>query len=155
MSQPIQPGDPAPDFDLPDSDGGRSRLKDYAGRSLVLFFYPRDNTPTCTKEAVDFSSHKPTFLQSDCDILGVSRDPIDDHLKFISGKSLTVRLASDESGEVCETYGVWALKSLYGRTYMGIERSTFLIGPDGVVRKVWRKVRTPGHAAAVLAAAKG
>jgi thioredoxin-dependent peroxiredoxin len=152
MSQPIQPGDHAPDFDLPDSDGGRSRLADYAGRSLVLFFYPRDNTPTCIKEAVDFSSHKTDFLQSDCDILGISRDPIEDHLKFISDKSLTVRLASDDSGEACETYGVWTLKSLYGRTYMGIERSTFLIGPGGAVRRIWRKVRTPGHAAAVLAA---
>jgi thioredoxin-dependent peroxiredoxin len=154
MNQPIQPGDRAPKFDLPDSDGGRSRLADYAGRTLVLFFYPRDHTPTCTREALDFSSLAQEFVQSGCGLLGVSRDSVESHQGFISENGLTVKLASDENGAACEAYGVWKQKSLYGRTFMGIERSTFLVGPSGKIIRIWRKVRTPGHAAAVLDAVR-
>jgi peroxiredoxin Q/BCP len=154
MPPSFQTGDPAPDFDLPNSDGGRSRLSDYSGRQLALVFYPRDSTPTCTKEALDFSSLMAEFLQHDCDILGVSRDTLDSHARFIADEQLRILLASDETGAACEAYGVWTQKSLYGRTYMGIERSTFLIGREGEVKQAWRKVRTPGHAAAVLKAAR-
>lgn len=151
MSQPLQARDPAPAFELPTNKGGTARLSDYSGRFLVLFFYPKDDTDACTREAVAFSGMQSRFMRKKADLLGVSRDSVEDHKAFIKKHSLTVRLGSDEDGTVCNAYGVWAEKQLYGRRYMGIVRSTFLIDPDGVIRRVWRNVRVPGHADAVLA----
>lgn len=151
VSQPLQPGDPAPAFELPTNKGGPARLADYAGKFLVLFFYPQDDTEVCTREAVAFSGMRSRFTRRKCELLGVSRDSVEAHKAFIKKYSLTVRLGADEDGTVCNAYGVWAEKQLYGRRYMGIVRTTLLIGPDGVIRRLWRNVRVPGHADAVLA----
>jgi peroxiredoxin Q/BCP len=151
VSQPPQAGDPAPAFQLPTNRGGDARLSDYSGRFLVLFFYPQDDTEVCTREAVAFSDMRSRFTRRKADLLGISRDSVEAHKAFIKKHSLTVRLASDEDGTVCNAYGVWAEKQLYGRKYMGIVRSTYLIGPEGTIRRVWRNVRVPGHADAVLA----
>jgi peroxiredoxin Q/BCP len=151
VSQLPQAGDPAPAFELPTSRGGPASLADYAGRNLVLFFYPKDDTEVCTREAVAFSGMQSRFTRRKTALLGVSRDSLDDHKAFTRKHSLKVRLGADEDGTVCNAYGVWAEKQLYGRKFMGIVRSTFLIGPDGVIRRVWRNVRVPGHAEAVMA----
>jgi peroxiredoxin Q/BCP len=153
VTLPLKPGDPAPLFTLPSSSGRNVSLKDFEGKSLVLFFYPKDDTTACTKEALAFSGLLPKFRRRGTAILGVSRDTIAAHQKFIKKYDLKIPLASDEDGRVCEAYGVWQEKSLYGRKYMGIERSTFLIGPDGQVRHMWRKVRVSGHAEAVYESA--
>lgn len=150
MSQLLEPGDPAPAFELPNSKGGTASLTDYAGKTLVLFFYPKDDTDACTREAVAFSEMRARFSRKKADLLGISRDSIADHKAFAKKHALTVALGSDEDGTVCNAYGVWAEKQLYGRKFMGIVRSTFLIGPDGVIRHVWRNVRVPGHADAVM-----
>lgn len=150
MSQPLQTGDPAPAFDLPTTRGGPARLSDFAGRFLVVFFYPQDDTEVCTREAVAFSGMRSRFSRRKAELLGISRNSVETHKAFIKKHSLTVRLGSDEDGTVCNAYGVWAEKQLYGRRYMGIVRSTFLIGPDGAIRRVWRNVRVPGHAEAIL-----
>ena len=151
MSQPLQAGDPAPAFELPTAKGGPTRLSSYSGRCLALFFYPQDDTEACTREAVAFSGMRSRFTRKKCDLLGVSRDSVDAHKAFIKKHSLTVQLGSDEDGTVCNAYGVWAEKKLYGRRYMGIVRSTFLIDQDGTIRRIWRNVRVPGHADAVFA----
>lgn len=151
MSQPLQAGDPAPAFELPTAKGGPTRLSSYSGRCLALFFYPQDDTEACTREAVAFSGMRSRFTRKKCDLLGVSRDSVDAHKAFIKKHSLTVQLGSDEDGTVCNAYGVWAEKKLYGRRYMGIVRSTFLIDQDGTIRCIWRNVRVPGHADAVFA----
>ena len=148
-------GDPAPDFNLPAAPGRNVGLADFAGKKLVLFFYPKDDTAVCTREAADFSDMQSRFSRQGVSILGVSRDPVEKHRKFIAKHGLKTKLASDEDGAMCEAYGVWGEKTLYGRKYMGIIRTTFLIGEDGLIREVWRNVRVPGHAEAVLAAAKG
>lgn len=150
MSQLLKPGDPAPAFELPNSKGGTARLKDYAGKTLILFFYPKDDTDACTREAVAFSGMQARFSRKSAALLGISRDSIDDHKAFAKKHALKVALGSDEDGTVCNAYGVWAEKQLYGRKFMGIVRSTFLIGPDGVIRHIWRNVRVPGHAEAVM-----
>ena len=142
----------APDFDLPVSGGESVSLADYKGRNLVLYFYPRDNTPGCTTEAKDFSDLAPAFASANAAILGVSRDSVKKHDAFSAKHDLTIPLASDEEGTACEAYGVWVEKQMYGKTFMGIERTTFLIGPDANVQKVWRKVKVKGHASAVLSA---
>lgn len=154
MSKTLEAGAPAPSFELPADDGGTAALADYKGRTLVLYFYPKDDTAGCTKEAVEFSQSLKPFQKAGADILGVSKDSVTRHEKFKAKHELQVRLASDEEGEVCEAYGVWKEKSMYGRKFMGIERSTFLIGPDGKIARVWRKVRVPGHVDEVLEAVR-
>lgn len=146
----ITEGAAAPDFDMPTDGGGRARLKDFAGRRVVLYFYPKADTPGCTNEAKDFTDHIAAFAAADAVVIGVSKDPVKKLDKFKSKYDLKVALASDEETDVCERYGVWVEKSMYGRTYMGVERSTFLIGPDGRIARVWRKVSVKGHAQDVL-----
>ena len=149
----IDVGDDAPEFSLP-TETGETRLGDFAGRRLILYFYPKDDTSGCTAQAVEFSQALPEFEAAGAAVLGVSRDPVAKHAKFRAKHELTVPLASDEEAAALEAYGVWKEKSMYGRTYMGIERSTFLIGPDGKVLRAWRKVRVPGHVDEVLAAVR-
>ncbi len=151
MTHPLQAGDAAPDFSLPTSKGGLASLGDYAGKHLILFFYPKDDTEVCTREAVSFSGMQSRFTRKKAAALGVSRDTLADHKAFIAKHKLTVRLGSDEDGTVCNAYGVWQQKQLYGHKFMGIVRSTFLIDPDGVILRLWRNVRVPGHADAVYA----
>jgi peroxiredoxin Q/BCP len=148
----IAPGAAAPDFALETADGP-AKLADYAGKTLVLYFYPKDDTGGCTKEAQEFTALAPEFAKAGVALLGVSKDSVASHRKFSAKYDLGVPLGSDPQGEVIERYGSWVEKSLYGRKYMGVDRSTFLI-KDGKVAKVWRKVRVPGHAQAVLDAAK-
>jgi peroxiredoxin Q/BCP len=148
----IEAGSPAPDFRLESSDGTVT-LADFAGRKLVLYFYPKDDTPGCTTEAIQFSALADRFEAAGATVLGVSKDSLAAHAKFAAKHALTVRLGSDPDGATIEAYGAWVEKSMYGKTYMGIDRSTFLIGPDGRVASLWRKVKVPGHADAVLKAA--
>jgi thioredoxin-dependent peroxiredoxin len=151
MSQP-QPGDAAPDFML-DGEDGPIRLADFAGKPLVIYFYPKDDTPGCTNEGKDFSALLPQFAAAGTAVLGVSRDSVASHARFAKKHGLTIALGSD-AGAVTEAFGVWVEKSMYGKKYMGIERATFLIGGDGRIVLAWPKVKVPGHAAAVLAAAQ-
>ena len=145
-------GAKAPDFELESADGP-VRLSDFAQRTLVLYFYPKDDTPGCTTEAKDFSALADDFAKAGATVVGVSKDSVKRHQNFAAKYGLAVRLASDPEGQVIERYGSWVEKSLYGRKYMGIDRSTFLI-KDGKVVKAWRKVKVPNHAQAVLEAAK-
>jgi peroxiredoxin Q/BCP len=149
----VTEGAPAPDFDLETPDG-RVKLADFAGKTLVLYFYPKDDTAGCTKEAQDFTALAPDFAKAGVTVIGVSKDTVAKHRKFAAKYDLAVTLASDPEGEVIERYGSWVEKSLYGRKYMGIDRSTFLIR-DGKLVKAWRKVKVPGHAQQVLDAARG
>ena len=149
----VTEGAPAPDFDLETPDG-RVKLADFAGKTLVLYFYPKDDTPGCTKEAQDFTALAPDFAKAGVTVIGVSKDTVAKHRKFAAKYDLAVTLASDPEGEVIERYGSWVEKSLYGRKYMGIDRSTFLIR-DGKLVRAWRKVKVPGHAQQVLDAARG
>ena len=151
----LQPGDAAPDFDLPTDGGGRVALNDLKGQSFVLYFYPKDDTSGCTSEAKAFSEMESQFEDAGARVVGVSKDSPKSHDKFKAKHELTITLASDETGEMLERYGVWVEKSMYGRKYMGIDRATFLIGADGRVREVWRKVKVTGHVDAVLKAARG
>lgn len=155
MTQELQTGDQAPDFTLPGDHSGEVSLKDFSGKSVVLYFYPKDDTPGCTKEAIAFSEHLSSFEKAGAVILGVSPDSAAKHGKFRDKHALKVTLLADEDKAVCQTYGVWKEKNMYGRKYMGVERSTFLIGADGRIMQIWRKVRVPGHVEAVLDAAKG
>jgi peroxiredoxin Q/BCP len=143
----------APDLVLATSDGGEVDLS-APGALLVLYFYPKDDTSGCTREAQDFTALASDFREAGVKVVGVSRDPMKKHDKFIAKYDLAVPLASDEDGRVCEAFGTWVEKSMYGRKYMGMERSTFLISADGRVLQEWRKVKVPGHAEAVLAAAR-
>ena len=140
-----------PDLALAGADGA-VRLRDFVGRPLVLYFYPKDDTPGCTREAQDFSAAKSAFDAAGAALLGVSKDPPAKHAKFAAKYDLTVPLATDEDGKVLEAFGAWVEKSMYGKTYMGIERSTFLFDAQGMLVRAWRKVKVPGHAAEVLAA---
>jgi peroxiredoxin Q/BCP len=154
MAAKLTAGSKAPNFKLP-RDGGREvSLADFKGRKLVLYFYPRADTSGCTKEAIDFSKLAPAFARAGTSILGVSADPVKAQDKFKAKHDLSIALGSDESHEMLNAYGVWAKKSMYGRSYMGILRNTYLIGPDGKIARVWEKVKVPGHAEEVLAAAK-
>jgi thioredoxin-dependent peroxiredoxin len=154
MSSELDPGTKAPPFTLPRDGGGTVSLGDFAGRKLVLYFYPKADTPGCTKEAIDFSRLKTAFAKIDTDILGVSADPVPAQDKFKSKHKLAIALASDEKHKMLEAYGVWEEKSMYGRKFMGVVRTTILIGPDQRITKVWPKVSVAGHADEVLAAAK-
>jgi len=148
-------GDKAPDFTMPTDGGGEVSLAKLKGKPVVLYFYPRDDTPGCTKQACGFRDALPDFSGAGgVEIIGVSRDTVAKHDKFKAKYELPFTLGSDESGAVTEAYGVWVEKTMYGRKSMGIERSTFLIDGDGVIRGVWRKVKVPGHVEDVLAAAK-
>jgi len=149
----VDVGDKAPSFTLPADGGGKVSLKDLEGKIVVLYFYPKDDTSGCTAEACAFRDALPDFSKVKAQVLGISRDPVKSHDKFKAKYDLPFPLASDEDGKVCEAYGTWVEKSMYGRKYMGIERATFLIDGNGVVRNVWRKVKVPGHAAEVLEAA--
>lgn len=150
----LQTGDPAPDFTLPASGGQTISLGDFAGKQVVLYLYPRDDTPGCTKEAIGFTEHLDAFTKENAVILGLSRDTPAKHDKFISKHDLGIALLSDEDGGVIEAYGSWVEKNMYGKKSMGIERSTFLIGPDGALKRIWRKVKVPGHVEEVLEAVR-
>ena len=143
---------PAPDFTLPDGTGTDVTLSALRGGPVVLYFYPRDDTPGCTKESIAFSEHLDTFEAAGANVFGISKDSVASHAKFAAKRDLSVPLLSDENGSVCEDYGVWKEKNMYGKTYMGIERTTYLIDANGHVAMVWAKVKVPGHAEAVLAA---
>ena len=148
-------GDPAPDFDLPRDGGGRVKLSDYAGKTVVLYVYPKDDTTGCTKEAQGFTEAADAFAAAGAVVIGLSKDSAKSHDKFIAKYGLKLILASDEDNAVLERYGAWQEKSMYGRKYMGADRSTFLIGPDGRLKRIWRSVKVPGHVDEVLEAARG
>jgi thioredoxin-dependent peroxiredoxin len=150
----VEIGQPAPDFSVPGDGGGTVSLSALKGKPVVLYFYPKDDTPGCTTEACGFRDAMPDFSKVKAQIVGVSKDSVKRHDNFKAKHDLNFALASDEDGKVCEAYGVWVKKKNYGREYMGIERSTFLIDKDGIVREIWRKVRVKGHVDAVLEAAK-
>jgi peroxiredoxin Q/BCP len=146
----VELGDALPDVSLTVSGGERRPLRGYGGKPLILYFYPKDDTSGCTREAIDFSEILPEITARGAEILGVSRDTPERHAKFVSKHGLTVPLASDLDDSAVRAFGVWVEKSLYGRAYMGVDRSTFLFDASGVLARVWRKVRVPGHAAQVL-----
>lgn len=146
--------DKAPDFTLPLGGGGEILLSALVGQPVVVFFYPRDDTPGCTKEALAFSALAPDFEAAGAKLIGISKDSITKHEKFRDKHALNVLLASDEHGTTCEDYGVWREKNMYGKVFMGIERSTFLIGADGRIARIWRKVKVPGHAEEVIEAVR-
>jgi thioredoxin-dependent peroxiredoxin len=154
MARELGPGAKAPAFTLPSDGGGNVSLTDFAGRKLVLYFYPRADTPGCTKEAIDFSRLKNAFTKTEAEVLGVSADPVPAQDKFKAKHKLSIALASDEKHRMLEAYGVWQQKSMYGRKFMGIARATFLIGRDQRIARVWPKVSVAGHAEEVLAAAQ-
>jgi peroxiredoxin len=154
MTETLHSGSRAPDFDLPADGGGRARLKDFAGRKVVLYFYPKDDTSGCTKEALEFTSNAAAFAAAGAVVVGVSKDNVASHDKFKVKHGLDLTLGADVDGAVVEAYGVWVEKSMYGKAYMGIDRSTFLIDGQGVIQQVWRKVKVPGHVAEVLKAAQ-
>jgi peroxiredoxin Q/BCP len=154
MWEMIEVGKAAPDFALPVSDGELVKPSDYRGKNVVLYFYPKDMTPGCTTEACDFRDAYGVFNEQNTMILGISPDPVSRHLKFIEKYSLPFLLLADEQNEAAELYGVWKLKKNFGKEYMGIERSTFLINSEGEVVKEWRKVKVKGHMEEVLAAVK-
>ena len=152
MAKELNPGDPAPPFDLPTAGGGRVDLASLKGKRVVLYFYPKDDTPGCTTEALNFTEKAKQFSTRKTIVVGVSRDSVAKHEKFAKKHALSVTLASDEDGAVCGRYGVWVEKTLYGRSYMGVERATFLIGKTGLIERVWRRVKVKGHVEDVLAA---
>jgi thioredoxin-dependent peroxiredoxin len=151
----LEAGSRAPDFALPGDGGSTISLSALAGKPVVLFFYPKDDTSGCTAEALDFTRLKPEFDALGAVLVGISPNSVKSHDKFKAKHGLTVQLAADEEKKMLEAYGVWVEKSMYGRKYMGVERSTFLIKPDGTIGRVWRKVKVPGHADAVLEAVRG
>ncbi len=151
----LSTGDVAPDFTLPTDGGGEITLSSLRGSKVVIYFYPKDDTPGCTTESCSFRDNLPAFEGVDAKIIGISKDSVAKHDKFKTKYDLNFPLASDENGEVCESYGVWVEKSMYGKKYMGIDRSTFLIDEEGKIVQVWRKVKVPGHVEEVLEAAGG
>jgi peroxiredoxin Q/BCP len=151
---PLAEGTPAPAFTLPRDGGSNVSLSDFAGKKLVLFFYPRADTPGCTKEAIDFTRLKSEFAAASTEVLGISGDTVKAQESFRNKHQLSVPLISDEQHQMLESYGVWGEKSLYGRTFMGIIRTTVLVGPDGKIARIWRHVKVDGHADAVLEAAQ-
>jgi thioredoxin-dependent peroxiredoxin len=154
MAGPLVEGAPAPDFHLARDGGGAIALADFERRKLVLYFYPKADTPGCTIEAKDFSRLNSAFEKAGIAVIGVSADPVKKQDAFKTKHGLTTPLASDETHEMLEAYGVWGEKSMYGKRYMGIQRTTVLIGPDGRIARIWPKVKIEGHAEEVLAAAK-
>ena len=153
MSVPV--GDKAPDFTMPTDGNGSVTLSKLRGKPVVLYFYPKDDTPGCTTEAKDFQAALPLFEAAGARVLGVSKDSVKRHDRFKAKYGLAFTLASDEAGGMVQAYGAWVEKSLYGRQYMGVDRSTLLIDPTGTIQRIWRKVRVPGHVAQVLAAVTG
>lgn len=154
MGVGLDPGDKAPAFTMPAAGGGQVSLAKLKGKIVVLFFYPKDDTTACTQEALNFTEKADEFEALDAVVVGVSRDTVRSHDRFVAKHGLRILLGADVDGVVTERYGVWVEKSMYGRKYMGIERSTFLIGPTGKVVNTWRKVKVAGHVEEVLAAAK-
>jgi thioredoxin-dependent peroxiredoxin len=150
----VKTGDKAPDFTLATDGDGKVTLSKLKGKKVILYFYPKDDTSGCTAEACGFRDNLPKFGRTDAAVIGISRDSVASHDRFKKKYDLPFMLASDEEGKVCEAYGTWVEKSMYGRKYMGIERCTFLLDGEGVVRGAWRKVRVPGHVAEVLKAAR-
>jgi thioredoxin-dependent peroxiredoxin len=150
----ISEGSTAPDFNLPRDGGGTVTLSGFRPGKVVLYFYPKDDTPGCTLEAQDFNARMAAFAAAGTTVIGLSKDSVKSHDKFCKKHGLSIILASDEGGTTCEDYGVWVEKSMYGRTYMGVERTTFLIDGTGKVARVWPKVSVKGHADEVLAAAE-
>jgi len=146
----IREGDEAPDFTLQADDEREVSLSDYRGKKVVLYFYPKDGTPGCTREAIEFRNIFEEFMKEDAVILGVSKDSVQSHQKFKRRHKLPFTLLSDPEGKVLDLYGVWKKKSLYGRTFMGTERTTFLIDERGILKKIYRKVKAKGHAQACL-----
>jgi peroxiredoxin Q/BCP len=154
MAQTLKIGDKAPVFSLPANGDRTISLADYKGRQLVVYFYPKDNTPGCTTESIDFTNAVADFDAADTDIVGVSADSVKKHDNFVAKHNLAIPLLSDEDQTMLNDYGVWVEKSMYGRKFMGIERATFLIAADGTLKQIWRKVKVKGHVAAVLEAAR-
>lgn len=154
MANELSAGDLAPDFELPTDGGGRARLHDFKGEAVALYFYPKDDTSGCTAEAIAFNGLRAKFAAAGAVVVGVSPDTAASHDKFKRKHDLRIKLAADPGRSAIDAYGVWKEKSMYGRKYFGVERSTFLIDRAGRIAKVWRKVKTPGHAEEVLAAAK-
>jgi peroxiredoxin Q/BCP len=154
MAKALEVGQKAPAFSLPRDGGGTVSLAGLKGRKVVLYFYPKDDTPGCTTEAIEFTQRRAEFEKAGAEVIGVSRDTVAKHEKFVAKHKLGVTLGADEDGAVTEAYGVWQEKSLYGKKYMGIVRATFLIDGDGVIRRIWPKVSVKGHADEVLAAAR-
>jgi peroxiredoxin Q/BCP len=152
MTTELKAGDPAPNFDLPTDGAGRASLTKLKGKPVVLYFYPKDDTSGCTTEAKGFTEAADAFAKAGATVIGVSKDSVLSHEKFKAKYDLNFPLAADTDGKVVEAFGVWVEKSMYGRKYMGIDRSTFLIDPQGKIARVWRKVKIPGHVAEVLAA---
>ena len=150
----ISIGDKAPEFNASVDGGTQFTIADAIGKNLILYFYPKDDTPGCTKEAIEFSEKFDTFNEHKTIILGVSRDSIKKHDKFICKYDLRNHLISDEDGSLCEAFGTWVEKKMYGKSYMGIERATFLINPKGEIAHIWRRVKVPGHVEDVLATIK-
>lgn len=150
----LEVGARAPEFELERDGGGRVELSKFKGKSLVLYFYPKDDTSGCTQEAVEFNALREEFATAGAEVVGVSPDSVARHNRFKAKHGLELALMSDESKTMLEAYGVWKEKSMYGRKYMGVERTTFLIDGKGAVREIWNKVKVPGHAAAVLEAAR-
>lgn len=150
----LEIGDSVPDFTLPADDGGTVSPADFRGKKLVIYFYPKDNTPGCTKEAIGFTDLVQDFAEADTEILGISKDSIKKHRNFRSKHDLKIRLASDAESDACERFGVWQEKRMYGKSFMGIVRATFLIDREGRIARVWPKVKVNGHAEEVLAAAR-
>lgn len=150
----LEVGQKAPDFNLLDENGENMSLSTFKGKNIVPYFYPKDDTPGCTKESIAFSELKNEFEANNTVMLGASKDSVKKHQNFIKKHDLTVKLLVDDEGKLCEDYTVWVMKKLYGREYMGIERATFLIGADGNIKNIWRKVKVKGHAEEVLEAVK-
>ncbi len=148
----LQIGDQAPDFEASTDGNGRLKLSDFQGQNVILYFYPKDDTPGCTTEACAFQDNLPNFQTKDAVVIGISKDTPAKHDKFKEKYQLDFPLISDEDGAICESYGTWVEKSMYGKKYMGIDRATFLIGSDGKILEIWRKVKVPGHVEAVLSA---
>ena len=153
-AEALKEGDKAPAFSLPGAGGATISLAGLKGKAVALYFYPKDDTSGCTQEAIDFNGLRKDFSAAGAEIVGVSPDPVKSHDKFRAKHGLDFAVASDESKAMLEAYGVWAEKSMYGRKYMGVERTTFLIDKSGKIARIWRKVKVPGHAKEVLAAVK-
>jgi thioredoxin-dependent peroxiredoxin len=154
MTKELVEGDVAPDFELPTDGGSRAHLNDLKGKPVVIYFYPKDDTSGCTAEAIAFNGLRAKFAAAGATVIGVSPDSAASHDKFKHKHDLKITLAADPERSAIEAYGVWKEKSMYGRKYFGVERSTFVIGRDGRIAKIWRKVKVPGHAEDVLAATK-
>jgi thioredoxin-dependent peroxiredoxin len=150
----LGPGHPAPDFSLPCTTGARIGVAEMKGHKVVLFFYPKDDTSGCTQEALDFHALRDAFKEAGTEVIGISPDSVKSHDKFRAKHGLGLTLAADEEKATLNAYGVWTEKSMYGRKYMGVERTTFLVDRDGIIARVWPKVKVPGHAAEVLSAAQ-